>query len=70
MYDEELTVLNPYKCLADKCGLHENTIRNAFARKPIIYQTACRIAKRLEIPVQAFRIKADRRGRRGAAPKP
>lgn len=63
MSDENFSI-NPYKILADKCRLHENTIRNAFARKPVTYQTACRIAKNLGIPVEAFRIKDDRRGRK------
>ncbi|WP_176013639.1 hypothetical protein [Victivallis sp. Marseille-Q1083] len=56
--------LNPYKGVADRCGLSEKTIRTAFAKKPITYQTACRIAKHTGIPVQYFRIKDDRRGRK------
>ena len=54
--------LNPYKGIADLCGLSDITIRKAFARKPITYQTACRIANRIKIPVECFRIKADTRG--------
>lgn len=62
--DDELTIINAYKILADRCGLSEKTIRTAFSRRPIVYQTACRIARNLNIPVQAFRIKDDRRGRK------
>ena len=55
---------SPWKLLADRCGLSEVTLRNAFARKPITWQTACRIAKNLEIQAASFRIKPDRRGRK------
>lgn len=54
--------LNPYGACGDRCGLSEKTIRTAFAGRPITYQTACKIAKHLQIPVECFRIKADNRG--------
>ncbi len=59
---EEAGQMNPFKGVADLCGLSEQTIRTAFSRKPITYQTACRIAKHMKIPVEYFRIKADQRG--------
>lgn len=62
--DEAAIVINPYKMIADKCGFSEVTIRHALARKPIPYQTACRIAKHLGIDPNCFRIKADMRGHR------
>ena len=57
-----------FRAIADKCGLSERTIRNAFANKPITWQTACRIAKHLGIRAASFRIKVDRRGKRKDRP--
>lgn len=54
---------SPYKAVGDKCGLSEWTIRNAFSQKGITWQTACKIARSLEIPANCFRIKEDNRGR-------
>ena len=54
---------NPYTGIADRCRLSERTIRNAFARKPITWQTAGIIAKVLGIDMRHFRIKEDNRGR-------
>lgn len=53
---------NPYMGIADRCRLSERTIRNAFARKPITWQTASIIAKALGIDLRHFRIKEDKRG--------
>ena len=54
---------NPYMGIGDNCRLSERTIRNAFARKPITWQTACIIAKALNIDMRHFRVKEDNRGR-------
>lgn len=63
MKDDEYTrPPNPYKLLGDACRLSERTIRSAFARKPITWQTACIIARHARIPVAGFRIKDDLRG--------
>lgn len=55
---------NPYTGVADNCRLSERTIRNAFAMKPVTYQTACIIAKSIGIDIYHFRIKVDNRGKR------
>lgn len=55
---------NPYKLLGDRIGLSEVTIRKAMARQPVPLATARRIAKALDIDIDAFRIKADNRGKR------
>lgn len=55
---------NAYRLIGDKCHLSEKTIRNAFSRKPVTWQTACKIANTLNLPtVNCFRIKPDNRGR-------
>lgn len=54
----------PYAALADRIGLSERTIRKAFGRDPITYQTACRIAKALQIDPFCFRCIEDHRGRK------
>lgn len=54
---------NPYMGIGDRCRLSEKTIRNAFARKPITWQTARIIANALQIDMGHFRIKQDNRGR-------
>lgn len=54
---------NPYMGIGDKCRLSERTIRNAFARKPITWQTARIISNVLHIDMGHFRIKEDNRGR-------
>ena len=54
---------NPYMGIGDKCRLSERTIRNAFARKPVTWQTAKTIANVLHIDMGHFRIKEDNRGR-------
>ena len=57
---------NAYKLIADKCRFSEKTIRNAFSKKPIPYQTAVKIARALDIDtVDCFTIKTDKRGKRG-----
>lgn len=60
--EEYTRPLNPYQWIGDQCRLSERTIRTAFARKPITWQTACIIAKNFRIPANCFRIKDDRRG--------
>lgn len=54
---------NPYMGIGDKCRLSERTIRNAFARKPVTWQTARIISNALHIDMGHFRIKEDNRGR-------
>lgn len=60
---ENLLIQSPYLYIADKCGLSERTIRNAFARQPITFGTAAKIAKNFNIPTSCFRCIEDRRGR-------
>ena len=55
---------NAYQGVGDRCRLSERTVRDAFNGRPITYGTAMTLASVLEIPVQCFRIKADRRGLR------
>ena len=55
---------NPYMGIGDRCRLSEKTIRNAFSRKPITWQTARIIANALQIDMVHFRIKQDNRGRK------
>ena len=64
---ENYDIISPYRLLADKCGTSEVTLRRALARQPVTWQTAWRLANRLGIPVNGFRIKEDRRGRRSGA---
>lgn len=55
---------NAYRLIGDMCRLSEKTVRNAFSRKPVTWQTACTIVKHLNLPTTAcFRIKPDNRGR-------
>ena len=55
---------NVYKLIGDKCRLSERTIRTAFSKKPITYQTALQIAKALDLATtDCFVIKTDKRGR-------
>ncbi len=62
--EEELRPRNPYMGIGDRCRLSEKTIRNAFARKPVTWQTARTIAGVLQIDMGHFRIKIDNRGQR------
>ena len=64
MKQEELNSRNPYLGIADKCRLSERTVRNAFAKKPVTWQTARRIAGAIGIDLADFRIKPDNRGRK------
>lgn len=57
-------IFNPYEAIAKRCKLSETTIRSAFGRKPIAEATARRIANILEIPLEAFVLKVDKRGRK------
>lgn len=61
--EHDFCEINAFKCLADKCGLSEKTLRTAFSKKPITWRTACKIARTLGIEVASFRIKDDARGR-------
>jgi len=54
---------SPFKGMGDQIRLSEMTIRTAMSRKPVIYQTAASIARKFNIPIECFRIKADNRGR-------
>jgi len=63
---------NPYRGIADKCRLSERTVRSAFAKKPVTWDTARKIAVACGIDMREFRIKEDNRGRNKkprAAPK-
>lgn len=66
MADEEIGIsVSVYKLIGDKCRLSEKTIRTAFQRRPVTYQTAKKIAKSLDIDtLDCFRIKTDNRGKR------
>ena len=56
---------NVYKLIGDKCNLSEKTVRSAFGKRPVTYQTACKIRKALNLPtLNCFRIKTDNRGRK------
>lgn len=60
---EEIST-NAYKLIGDKCRLSEKTVRTAFAKKPITYQTALLLCRALDLDtVNCFRIKTDNRGR-------
>ena len=61
---------NPYKFIGDQCRLSERTIRTAFSKKPITWQTARIIEKHTGIPTYCFRIKPDNRGTKKARSKP
>ena len=53
-----------YRLIGDMCNLSEKTIRNAFARKPVTWQTACKICRHLNLATtHCFKIKPDNRGR-------
>lgn len=54
---------NPYRGIADKCRLSERTVRSAFAKRPVTWETARRIARACGIDLREFRIKVDNRGR-------
>lgn len=61
---------NPYRGIADKCRLSERTVRSAFAKKPVTWDTARKIAVACGIDMREFRIKEDNRGRnRGSGSK-
>lgn len=55
---------NPFQGIADRCRLSERTVRKAFSRQPITWQTAARLSKALQIDLGHFRIKADNRGKK------
>lgn len=62
MVEEEAT--NAFKLIGDKCRLSEKTVRSAFSKKPVTWQTACKICNAIDLPTTAcFRIKSDNRGR-------
>lgn len=57
--------INAYKLIGDKCNLSEKTVRTAFARKPVTWQTACKLRKALNLATAAcFKIKSDNRGKK------
>ena len=60
---------NPFQGIADRCRLSERTVRKAFSRQPITWQTAVRIAKALQIDLGHFRIKVDNRGKKKTSAK-
>lgn len=55
--------VNVYIDIAANTGLSKNTVRNAFARKPVSERTARILANALDVRISAFVIKPDRRGR-------
>ena len=55
---------NPYRGIADKCRLSERTVRTAFSKKPVTWETARKIAVACGIDMREFNIKADNRGRK------
>ena len=59
---------NPYRGIADKCRLSERTVRSAFSRKPVTWDTARKIAVACGIDMREFRIKEDNRGRKKSSP--
>lgn len=54
---------NPFQGIADRCRLSERTVRKAFSRQPITWQTALKLSKALQIDLGHFRIKVDNRGK-------
>ena len=61
---EYIVRFDAYKACADRCGLSVQTIKNAFNYKAITYQTASKISKTLNIPIECLNIKEDNRGRK------
>ena len=59
---------NPFRGIADKCRLSERTVRSAFSRKPVTWQTARKIALAIGIDMREFAIKPDNRGRKNKSP--
>ena len=56
---------NAYKLIGDKCRLSERTVRTAFSKKPITYQTARLLARTLDFDTtNCFTIKTDNRGKK------
>ena len=56
-------IQNAYAYIASLSGLSERTIRKAFKREPITWQTAVKIRKHTGIPTRCFRCIEDNRGR-------
>ena len=56
-------IQNAYNYIACLTGLSERTIRKAFKREPITWQTAVKIRKHTGIPTRCFRCIEDNRGR-------
>lgn len=61
---------NPFRGIADRCRLSERTVRNAFSRKPVTWDTARKVAQACGIDMREFRIKEDNRGRNKKPKKP
>lgn len=69
MNNEKEIRVNVYKLIGDKCRLSEKTVRTAFSRKAVTYQTARLLANALDIDtVDCFVIKTDHRGRNKKKP--
>lgn len=64
MSEEDFIAVGPYRFIGDQCGLSERTIRKAFSREAITWQTARRIERVCNVPAECFKIKADNRGRK------
>lgn len=65
MKNEEIIIqTNAYKLIGDKCRLSERTVRTAFSKKPITWQTAQTLCRVLGFDTaNCFVIKTDNRGR-------
>ena len=55
-------IQNAYGYIAALAGLSERTVRKAFKREPITFQTAAKIRKHTGIPIRCFRCIEDNRG--------
>lgn len=56
----------PYDGLAARFSVSAMTVRTAFSRKPITYRTALKLSRGLDIPVECFCVKIDKRGKKNA----
>lgn len=63
MEEDNLKRPSPVVWLADTCRVSLSTIRKVLACKPVTYGVACRVASRLNMPLDLIRMKPDQRGR-------
>lgn len=65
MKEEIIINTNAYKLIGDRCHLSERTVRAAFSKKPITWQTAMALCHALDFDTSnCFVIKSDKRGRK------